>query len=114
MTKKNEFDWQEGAKLDEGNFSPLGDIRAYGHSKVHNAPASDAEKRIEERTQKLLGKASQPYRATSSDKPVSTDPNLISESTDEISGVYTDADQLKHLTGQGKSRPAGSGLFGKK
>lgn len=114
MTKKNDFDWQEGAKLDEGNFSPLGGIRSRGLSKIHNAPAKDPEVRKQEREHYLAGPQSQPYQASESQKHDIDDPHLIAESDGDISGVHDSSDTFKRLTEPKSPGKAAFDRFGKK
>lgn len=114
MTKKKEFDWEEGGTLGEENFSPLGGIRARGLSKIHNAPAKDPQVRKQEREKYLAGAQSRTYQSPES-KPVDiNDPQWIAESDGDISGVHDTSDAFKRLTEAKHTGKTPFDRFGKK
>lgn len=112
--KKEEFSWEEGSALNEGNSSALGDIRAHGLPKINKALAKDPVLRKKERERYLAEKQSQPYQFESY-QHISPRKDVIVEESDEardLSGKFDDS-EVKRLTDRG-NRFRGLGIFGKK
>jgi hypothetical protein len=107
--KNDDFKWQTGETLDEGNSAPLGDIRAHGLGKLNKALAKDPATRKREREKFLAEQQSRPYKTEGVTKREDV---LIEEgpSASDLSGKYENS-EVQRLTGKGNRT---HGLFGKK
>lgn len=111
-TNKNnkDFDWEEGAVLDDKDYDPVGGVRAQGLPKLNKAVHADPAKRKKQRDQTILSKQSQPYRAQKTTEDGSI---IIEETQSGLSESGIEESEAKRLIETGK-KIKGLDRFGKK
>jgi len=113
--KKN-FDWENGAVLDEKNSKPLGGVRVKGLQKIEQSPLADPKERVQARKELLAQTQSQNYeeqvKARRNPSAVEEPSLLIEESHSGVTEDYeasevkkifdTDADKEHQFQGIGR------------